>query len=108
MNEVAKLLTAAKKLIEKPEHWTKGWFAKDERGTDTNCYSPSAVRFCSWGALRRAGCETLTQATEQLRLAMDIDIPPDGEVIACFNDSHTHEEVLAAFDRAIVRAAALS
>jgi hypothetical protein len=84
---VLETLIKARALIEKHENWTQGKFF-DNRG-----------RRCALGALYDAEGIPYTQSAttpsdKALRSAM-------GEFPGTFNDTHTHADVLAAFDRAI-------
>jgi hypothetical protein len=86
-------LRVARKMIERPEAWTRGWFARTATGDEVSAYDRKAVCWCSSGAMARVGAEARAYAF--LARAMDGDI-------ASFNDTSTHAEVLTAFDRAIV------
>jgi hypothetical protein len=88
----SEILTAARELISAPERWTQEAFARDAGGNSCSEKLERAVCFCSWGAFHRAGYSII--AEHFLRSEMD-GMP------GRFNDTHTHAEVLAAFDRAI-------
>ena len=91
------ILIAAKAKIDTPDKWTKGDFAQNSDGDPVPSKSPYAVCFCSLGAL------------------YSLDIPPDllgpvydaldkamgDETVTHFNDTHTHSQVMAAWDKAI-------
>lgn len=94
----SQILRAAKALIESPAHWWNG------RG-DRRCYMNSAGLIC------RQVC-----AIQAISFALDFDGDYGGShrflgeaigrqgvymSIVTFNDSHTHAEVMAMFDRAI-------
>ena len=98
-----KVLTAARAKIADKKNWTQGWFALRLDGDgilrDTDSMSTSAVCWCSTGAIRVV-----------LQVDDHTDLPPDLISAFCmgsagdiedFNDTHTHAEVLAAFDQAI-------
>lgn len=103
MKTAVEILKAARAVIEKPESWTKGYYAKAEDRTWTISNGPKAVCFCSIGAIEKAtgkvhyGGGWPFEAEYMLRRAADVSN------IADFNDApeRTHEEVLAIFDRAI-------
>ena len=80
------VLLAARKLIERPENW---------------CQRPSdETHFCAMGALGKIaeGSDLLWMAQDALYGAL----PAGRETgIANFNDTHSHTEVIALFDRAI-------
>ncbi len=99
MYNAAQHLKDARKLIEKPENWTQGAAARAKDGGETYCEGVYAVCFCAVGAIRRSepgGCWGLLRAADYLR-DVCANIPE-------FNDNHTHAEVLAKFDEAIVLA----
>lgn len=81
-------LIKARAVIESPENWAKSVRELDGRKT------------CALGALRRVGEAVIGSPIHRALSAECADAPIPG-LIASFNDTHTHEEVLAAFDRAI-------
>lgn len=91
------VLIEARKLIEKPDGWCRGTDAKDESGRCVRCDDPHARSFCAVGALARVSDK---HEFESAYLALRRGLPTRGGV-ATFNDTHTHAEVIAAFDRAI-------
>jgi hypothetical protein len=106
MRPVLDLLTRAQDLIRDPAHWHQGWFAVDADGRECPSDSKQAVCFCSIGAMARAKPEThqLTQlARKYLQEAIGLE-----QSIVDFNDTHTHDQVMAMWDRAreLARAAA--
>ena len=99
MTQVTQILQAARNLISKRENWTQDYFARAADGSGVYSQSDNAVCWCSLGALNRVsppdeGSQAGKQAKVFLREAM-------GGPIASFNDTHTHEEVIAAWDEAI-------
>jgi hypothetical protein len=102
---VLETLEAARKLISDPAKWTQGWFAKrlDEDGTfkDTDSTSPAAVCWCSSGAIRSVlNVDDFNEISDDYAIPFGFGTLGDLE---SFNDSHTHAEVLAAFDAAIAK-----
>lgn len=94
-------LRAARNLIERPEAWTKGVVARDTFGSPITPDSSDAVCWCAYGALAkvtRSASPDYDAATAMLRKVVRAD------TVSGFNDTHTHAEVLAAFDRAIALA----
>jgi hypothetical protein len=92
---------AVYQLIEKPERWTKGWFARTEAGEKVAPRDPRAVCWCVEGALCKIlNLPTITtagvDARNELECAYDLD--------ATYNDNRTHADVLALLKRAIERA----
>lgn len=83
---IADVLQKARELITPREMWSpEGW---GERGGS----------MCAAHAISRVAClDTYLGATNALGLAMGVDVVTVGH----WNDSHSHKEVLAAFDRAI-------
>ncbi|HKT36923.1 MAG TPA: hypothetical protein VJR48_01040 [Ktedonobacterales bacterium] len=81
------ILRAARKLIEKPENWTRGALGRDRYDWSVTPTGPYACRWCLLGAIRRVGGWA----------------PPVNKYceIARANDRMTHPEVLAWLDRAI-------
>lgn len=96
MNQVQKNLLAAKELILDPEHWMKNEYC------DSLC-----SRYCVVGAVSMAvtgkGYPS-GKFEEESRELYFLRAAIGGNVIR-FNDRHMHEEVLAAFDKAIELAA---
>ena len=102
--EVKQTLIKARSLIEKPENWLQGSFSCDAEGNHCFATEENAVCFCSLGAVERAinetivdygcGADVYAAARELLQVKM-------GTSAIKFNDSHTHQEVLAKFDEAI-------
>lgn len=81
-----KILIDARKLIKDPKHWGQRHFYQNGR-------------YCGSGALIGAGLSgpfSGNPAYEALRKAAETI-----EQFCTWNDTHTHAEVLAAFDRAI-------
>lgn len=97
----AAVLKKARELISDEKAWTKGWFAKDERGRDVYADDPGAVCFCAMGAIDRAAeeCGGVDDVPALNMLVRALG----GTAIDLFNDApeRTHAEVLAAFDKAI-------
>jgi hypothetical protein len=95
---VSEILIEAKRLISDPDNWLKQLFADADDPT-----SPHATKFCAAGAIHcAAGIRMIYGSTplgvpafEFLRQVIG------GHFIGDWNDKHTHEEVMSAFDRAI-------
>ena len=102
MRAVAEVLRAARAKIEKPEHWTQGVLSRDANGTPSfyAAAHTKAVCWCASGAIFSAAGESdPLDALDAFRSMINGSIPQ-------FNDTHTHAEVLAAFDKAIAAAEA--
>lgn len=103
-------LLAARKLIEKPENWARGWYAYDENRNRCGSLSADAVCWCAVGAIHKV---TGTDGFLREHPANDLffrtvrKIDPSCDAAHEFNDSYTHADVLAAFDKAIAAASVL-
>lgn len=92
------ILIAARAKIERPETWTQGTFSRNSRGEDISSpKSKNAVCWCSLGAI----IAEAPSYDDELYAAKILSLVINNHSIAQFNDSSTHTEVLAAFDRAI-------
>jgi hypothetical protein len=89
------ILKAAREKIAKPENWTKGFAARNIHGHVTAAVARNAVCWCCLGAMWSLNADGYLNAEDAFRAATGEDS------IANFNDTHTHAEVLAAFDKAI-------
>ena len=87
------ILKAARAKIERPECWTQESLRRDACGQP--CGRREAVCWCSMGAIYDT---TLLGVADGAFSALKSVC---GDNIADFNDTHTHAEVLEAFDKAI-------
>jgi hypothetical protein len=110
--EAVKSLKAARKLLSKPGVWIKGWLARDSVGQDVPITDPSAVRFCSLGAVRHVDGPGEHQAFLALRMAASqilglpfnenmVYIIGNGRITKINDRSRDIKPVLKMFDRAI-------
>lgn len=101
--DVTALLKAARKQIERPESWTQGHYARDASARKVHALDPTATRWCASGALAVVnngfGAVEL-DALEMLGRVLENGVYGN-RTVADYNDSCTHEEVLALFDDAI-------
>jgi hypothetical protein len=88
-------LRAARALISDPAKWTQGTIARDWTGKGTTADAVDAFCWCAVGALEKVASNA--QPFRALKWAM----PSGYRSIVSFNDTHTHAEVLALFDKAI-------
>lgn len=90
------ILIEARERISKKENWTQRSMARDADGNEVNSGSLEATCWCSLGAIASCAknCDDMEDAYHKL-------IDATGFNVAEFNDTHTHEQVLAAFDKAI-------
>lgn len=104
------LLINAKALINTPDKWTQGHFARDRLGLEISPRTDQAVCFCSLGAMMRVNYdEPYIPAVKALGRAItgDDTIGYYGafQAVHEFNDKHTHAEVMGMFDKAIAKEA---
>lgn len=103
-NETVRILKAAREVISSPDHWCQGEYAVTADGqVSVSVVNPGSDKFCMIGAIASVTKQPISQveggeAVAALRLATGTD--PD-RLLHQFNDSSTHTDVLAAFDRAI-------
>lgn len=99
--DIAAALRAVKKLVERPEAWTKGAIARDAEGVEVNETDRSAVCWCLFGAIGRVAWREEEEVSRYLCRAGSSG-PGPGE-ITLWNDApeRTHADVLALLDRAI-------
>lgn len=101
--DVLKTLRAARKLLTPRENWTTNVYSRRSPKSQVSYFGndPRATCWCMVGAFQK-----VLDTTEGLdRIASLFDFSYEGSMTD-FNDSHTHEEVLAAFDAAIAKAEA--
>jgi hypothetical protein len=91
---VKETLKAARELIADRKHWTQDANARTKRNRIVAVNAPGAARWRAWGAILRARGTADTEAFSALSKEI-------GGMIVTFNDTHTHKQVLAAFDAAI-------
>lgn len=95
------ILTAARVKIADEKNWCQGEYARDVGGNRVYVYGSLVCSWCSVGSLRSTSGDSTASynsAMDYLAEAMEAPIPD-------FNDSHTHSEVLAAWDKAIAECA---
>lgn len=101
--ENIKVLIHARKLITDPAHWTQGYAVRDAEG-NSDVPIDKAVCFCAIGACMRAEHDLKTAyAASSDPLYDTLHELGIKYGLADYNDSHTHEEVLALFDKTINR-----
>lgn len=101
-------LRAAKQIISNPERWTCGEYARTSTGHYVGVENPSAVSFCSIGALAIA-CGTsvkLAEETEAYTFLANASIEQGYNWPHDLNDKGGHAKAMAMFDRAIALAEA--
>ena len=94
---VKEALIAARALIAKKSRWIQGSMARKKDGTSVTSDDSQAYKFCAVGALSNVvSKKTRIYDISSQKLARFMK-----PFITGFNDTHTHKEVLAAFDKAI-------
>lgn len=108
MNTVQLTLVRARQIITPPEAWTQGEFARDKDLRPVAAISDEAVCFCGFGANERAVFELFDGETRLVHenaanrlLRRALRLGGSSLVFSDFNDTATHAEVLAVFDKAI-------
>lgn len=104
-DKITDFLIAGRDVIANEKHWTQGTMARDQKGVICdNPWEEDAFCFCTVGAILKVaprGTDNLDirrKIKDRLCAAGGI---ATGSLIH-FNDNHTHAEVLAVWDKAIV------
>jgi hypothetical protein len=111
------VLIAARWLISDPSCWTTGAYARDNAGFLKMPVNPVACSWCAYGAMQAAFLMQHERVTEQNFFkvwpyldrtseakaiqALSDAMHPSLLLVTSFNDTHSHTEVLSAFDKAI-------
>ncbi len=100
---VRRLLMDAKALIQNPENWVQGEFARSARGLKLDWWHVGACWFCAYGAVLCAGQKL--DVGVPIRVSRLLDALAERELIQ-FNDAPTttHPMVMRLFNKAIRRA----
>lgn len=104
--KISEILTAAKAVIQDPVNWIRNDFAWDMHGNSLDDGTAhDAVCFCSLGALQKITQHQSGDSTDvPYYQAVDYLYQAVGGNVVEFNDIHTHEEVMNAWDKAIALA----
>ena len=109
----AAVLRRARELIGSREAWTTKAAARRRDGRPVNPRDQDACRFCSLGAIMRAGIDSglpeVSSASDRAVFVLGSvmsEMSRTSCAIADFNDHHKHADVLKAFDVAIERESA--
>lgn len=99
---VKQLLKRARKILAKPERWTKGTYARDRYGEPVSLFYSVAESFCLLGALERADTDNGTMYLA----GRDFLNAFLGGNAHTFNDRRTteHRDILGLLDGAIEKA----
>jgi hypothetical protein len=106
--EVLELLEAGRKIISEPRAWTQHAFARNARGHQVPSGFSEATCWCSVGVLNVA-CNSVISKVRRQGFIFEymedarsvLDAFAEG-CIAEYNDTHTHEEVMSLWDKAII------
>lgn len=101
--KTSEVLQKARDLLTDREHWAQDWFAYDNSGLFVDPTDEGATCWCSIGAICKVEGITNHNASKALfRLNGVLKVHFNWwSSVADYNDTHTHEEVLAVFDKAI-------
>lgn len=104
------ILIEARELISVPERWTQGDYARDREGKGLIDHpSIKPVCYCTLGActaieelhnIHEGGLDPSRAIMSILLKALD-NLVEKPTTIDDYNDTHTHEEILTLFDKAI-------
>lgn len=94
------ILKAARELISDRARWTQRVSARYENGLSCWLYDQAAVCWCASAAICIVADKCVSTVNRQKAESAFRCVIDTG--IATFNDSHTHREVLDAFDSAII------
>lgn len=89
-------------LLEAPERWTQGYFARDAAGQECVSKDPAAQCWCIVGAMVRLGSDDPRPDVEFINV-LKAHLGPAGRSLSMWNDApgRTHADVLALLDRVI-------
>ncbi len=108
MASIKQTLVKAKEAIQDPNTWTQGRSARMADGKPTYPGDSDASCFCSVGAIEKVTLATGDKARYPLYAGAIAELSavlfPKFSGIAQMNDSSSHGQVMAYFDRAIAAA----
>lgn len=101
-NYAKEILIAARKLIDKPEKWCKGWYMNNANGNRVSD-SKLAASYCLVGACNVNAVNLSEVELHAAHNALIKALPTNHTLLADFNDSldTTHDDVMKLYDRAI-------
>ena len=102
------ILRATRARIANPDNWTKDGLARNEAGEPVHPEASDACQWCLLGAERSItdSIPDRIEANDYIYRALRENVGADLRfmMLSEFNDTRSHEEVLAVLDRAIVLA----
>ncbi len=104
--KISEILKNARDLISNKENWCRGSFAKDAGGNDIFYGSKEATQFCMIGAFQKQNTSFLQKVSDDCLLYICRNINIHSYInmmknLSIFNDSHSHEEVIEVYNKAI-------
>lgn len=99
--KISELLISAKALIDTPEKWIQNTEAMTAYKEQVDCTHSLATCFCSLGAIGRVEYTNKLEHNQDARDHLSHAMTGDYWRIGNYNDSHTHSEVMAMWDKAI-------
>jgi hypothetical protein len=100
MKTAQQIFTEAFALVRNPATWAQRWSGVDKHDRLSGWSGDSTVKWCSLGALWRAEGEHNGPIAEEVEAALCKAAALANARFADFNDTHTHAEVVAAWERA--------
>jgi hypothetical protein len=98
-------LRNVRELLGDPRKWTRGAIARTADDSETHPRSPNAASWCLIGAAEACAPDRLSYWAARSALVAEISRRVPGTGIPRFNDTATHEELLAIIEGALRRAA---
>lgn len=99
--EVVQLLEQGRTLLTDPKCWTQGAYTRDADGIPGGLgWEKTSTCWCTMGAVHKVSGTLGTANTIAYKAIWQLDQAMNGCAVE-FNDTHTHEEVMAGWDRAI-------
>lgn len=97
------LLIEARSRIAEPGSWTQFASARDADGSIVALDDPNAVRFCAWGSIYAGSNHARHTNPAHFGAVRAFETANGIDEMRKWNDDRrrTHEQVLAAFDKAI-------
>lgn len=95
-------LVALRALLQ--DHWTKGAMGRNAEGVSVASKDPTAVCWCLLGGMVKITGGGISDPKRFLALRSALNKASGGVGLGSFNDTATHEQVLALIDRAIEHA----
>lgn len=93
--DALEVLTKARALIESPEHWVPRFPTREDEACNRFCAARAIWKIRGFGEVSEAA-ET---AAQRAYATLSAVVRP--QEVPRFNDTHSHADVLAAFDKAI-------